>query len=78
MAARAWTQEQRERQAVLIRKWEPWHSSTGPRTEEGKRAVAQNAFKGSMRPKLRELNKDLGKLLDEAKELMGTIENPPV
>lgn len=44
--------------AELIRKWRPWEKSTGPRTEAGKAAVAQNAFKGGERQLLRKLRRE--------------------
>lgn len=40
---RQWTDAQRARQAELIRSWQPWKKSTGPRTPEGKKVSAQNA-----------------------------------
>ena len=38
-----WTVERRARQAALIRTWQPWAQSTGPRTAEGKAQAAENA-----------------------------------
>ena len=46
---RRWTQEERDRQAELIRKSKIWEHSTGPRTEPGKAVVARNALKHGMR-----------------------------
>ena len=51
----SWTPERRQRQAELIKTWKPWEQSTGPRTEEGKAKASKNAFKGCLRPALREL-----------------------
>lgn len=59
--ANGWTPERRAQQAELIRQWRPWEKSTGPRTAEGKAAVAQNAWKGGTRVMLRMLAKLLGK-----------------
>ena len=53
--ANGWTLERRAPQAELIRQWKPWEQSTGPRTPEGKAKVSQNAYKGGVRPMLREL-----------------------
>ncbi len=53
--ANGWTLERRARQAKLIRQWRPWEKSTGPRTQEGKVKVAQNAYKGGTWRVLREL-----------------------
>lgn len=57
--ANGWTPERRERQAELIRNWQPWKQSTGPKTASGKAKVSRNADKGSVRPLLRELTKAL-------------------
>jgi len=43
----------------LIHRWKPWLKSTGAKTEEGKRKSAMNAYKGGLRPKQREMNKQL-------------------
>ena len=40
-----WTPERRKRQAELIRRWQPWKASTGPKTEEGKDTAKMNATK---------------------------------
>ena len=37
--------------------WKPWEQSTGPKSDEGKAVVARNAYKGAVRPKMRELSK---------------------
>ena len=55
MAAREWTPEQRAQQSVKIRQWQPWASSTGARTAEGKAASSRNAYKGGERAVLREM-----------------------
>lgn len=47
--ANGWTPERRARQSALIRNWQPWKHSTGPRTSEGKTVVAKNATKHGMR-----------------------------
>lgn len=49
MAARNWTEEQRQRQSQLIQKWKPWKSSTGAKTPEGKVRSSQNALKHGFR-----------------------------
>jgi hypothetical protein len=49
MAARNWTEEQRQRQSQLIQKWKPWKSSTGAKTTEGKARSSQNALKHGFR-----------------------------
>lgn len=45
MAARQWTDEQRQAQAEKIRQHKIWLKSTGPTSEQGKVVVSQNAFK---------------------------------
>lgn len=69
MAARSWTQEQRERQREAIRSWKPWEQSTGPKSPEGKARVSRNGWKGGARKMLRELSrvlKDQRKTLTES------------
>ena len=64
-----WNSERKARQAALIRHWRPWEQSTGPKTEAGKARVARNAFKGGVRPLLREL----GRALQEQQEQLNRI-----
>ncbi|WP_190446177.1 hypothetical protein [Phormidium sp. FACHB-592] len=40
-----WTPEARQRQRELIQTWQPWQSSTGPISADGKATSAQNALK---------------------------------
>ncbi len=55
MAARSWTQEQRERQREAIKRWKPWEKSTGPKSVEGKDRVSRNGWKGGTRQTFRAL-----------------------
>ena len=55
MAARKWTDEQKARQAALIRTWAPWKQSTGPTTPAGKKVSSKNAVNYSLRELLREM-----------------------
>lgn len=55
MAARKWTDEQRARQAAMIRTWKPWTTSTGPTTPQGKAISSKNAVNYSLRELLREM-----------------------
>jgi hypothetical protein len=41
--------KRRELQAEIVRKTQPWRHSTGPRSQEGKSRVAQNARKHGLR-----------------------------
>lgn len=59
--ANGWTPERRARQAELIKQWQPWKKSTGPISEEGKAKTSINAWKGGVRPQLREVSKVLRK-----------------
>ncbi len=43
--ARNWFPEERQRQADLCRAQKPWENSTGPRTDAGKAACKNNAYK---------------------------------
>ncbi len=42
---------------MLIRSWQPWLKSTGPKTDNGKARSAMRGHKGREREKLRELLK---------------------
>ena len=43
----------------MIHLWKPWEKSTGPKTLVAKQRVAQNAFKGGVRPMMQQLAKTL-------------------
>jgi hypothetical protein len=72
--ANGWTPERRARQAELIRTWQPWRQSTGPKTPEGKAKAASNGDQGGVlgeaRAELRAFKKLAGELLKEHRELM--------
>jgi len=72
-----WTQERRQRQAELIRQWQPWTKATGPRTEEGKAKVARNPWRGGHRQKLRELSKLVNAEIRAAKDALMRLHHPP-
>jgi len=67
---RNWTPEQRQRQRELIQLWKPLTKSTGAKTPEGKKKSAQNAFKSGKSLEVREMIKQLNKLLKDQKELI--------
>ena len=69
-----WTLERRARQAELIHRWKPWERATGPRTPEGKARMAQNAYKGGMRPLLRDLARGLREQRREVGNLCGNLD----
>ena len=53
---RQWTTQERQRQAELIKQWQPWQHSTGARTIEGKAIASRNAYKGGFRQQMKELS----------------------
>lgn len=59
MAARSWTQEQREGQREAIKRWKPWEQSTGPKSADGKARVSRNGWKGGAGETLRVLSRIL-------------------
>lgn len=40
-----WSDARRAKHAALMRRWQPWTKSTGPKTAEGKARSAQNSYK---------------------------------
>lgn len=46
---KGWSPERRARQAALIRFWQPWRCSTGPKTAAGKKRCGVNALKHGSR-----------------------------
>lgn len=63
---RQWTVAERQRQAELIKQWQPWTKSTGAKTAEGKAVSSQNAFKGG----IRQLLKEIKQLLQEQEKFI--------
>ena len=68
-----WSKERRARQAELIRNWQPWAKSTGPKSKEGKERVARNAWRGGHREKLRELSKVVNTEIRQARQLIAAL-----
>ena len=68
--ANGWTPERRARQAELIRQWQPWKQSSGPKSPEGKAVAARNAWKGGVRPLLRDLTSGLREQEEARRELL--------
>ena len=67
---RNWSAEERQRQRELIQLWKPWTKSTGAKTPEGKKRSTQNAYKTGKSLEIREMIKQLNKLLREQKNLL--------
>jgi hypothetical protein len=67
---RHWTPEERLRQSKVIRSWKPWESSTGAKTAYGKAISSKNATKTGNSVYVRELIKQMNRILREQKELM--------
>ena len=65
-----WTPERRARQAELIRQWQPWAKSTGPKSPEGKQRVSRNAWTGGHRAEMRELTKMVNAEIRAAREMV--------
>jgi len=70
MSARKWTLDQRLRQSEAIRRWKPWESSTGAKTEQGKTISSKNATKTGDSVYVRELIKQINRLIREQKNLI--------
>ena len=64
--ANGWTEERRKRQSELIKSWQPWAKSTGPKTDEGKAKSSLNGLKHGLRAKpFNKALKELDDLLDD-------------
>jgi len=74
MAARQWTDEQRQRQREAIQRWKPWRQSTGPRTAEGKAKASRNGDKGGLWAEVLDLRKMANALMKEQRELLRLIQ----
>ena len=68
-----WTDERRQHQAALIRHWQPWRRSTGPRTVAGKARASRNAFKNSLWEELRRIASFLAEMKREERRLLAMV-----
>ena len=66
---RNWTAEQRLRQSEAIRRWKPWELSTGAKTAQGKTVSSKNATKTGDSVYVRELIKQMNRILKEQRGL---------
>ncbi len=64
---RGWPEKRRKEQAERCRKAKPWKHNTGPKTEEGKVAVRNNALKHGMDSRQM---KEIDKMLSAYKALL--------
>ena len=62
---RHWTPEERLKQSEAIRRWKPWEKSTGAKTPQGRATSAKNATKSGDSAFVRELIKEMNRLLQE-------------
>jgi hypothetical protein len=69
MSGRKWTLEQRLRQSEAIRRWRPWEASTGAKTPHGKAISSKNATKTGDSVYVRELIKQMNRILKEQRGL---------
>ena len=67
---RHWTPAERQRQAQLIKQWQPWQHSTGAQTIAGKAITSRNAYKGGERQQL----KAISQLLRDARRVIDAID----
>ena len=70
---RHWTPAERQRQAELIRIWQPWKHSTGAKTAEGKAISARNAFTGGLMQKIKSLNSELNAILRKQRDQLNEL-----
>jgi hypothetical protein len=61
-----WSIERRKRQALAIRRWQPWKRATGPKTAKGKEASSRNSWKHGARSRDAQ---DMGRLLAKLAKL---------
>jgi hypothetical protein len=54
----------------LIRQWQPWTKSTGPRTIDGKAKASRNAYKGGHWLMLRELSRMVNSEISASRALV--------
>ena len=69
--AQGWTPERRKRQSEAIRRWKPWNQSTGPKSAEGKAAVAGNAWTGGHWLMLRQAVSEMNQVMRRQRKGIG-------
>ena len=68
--ATKWTPQRRAKQAELINRWRPWEQATGPKSVEGKKKVAADAWTGGHRAQLRKLTNLVNAEVRASRELV--------
>ena len=63
-----WTEERRIRQASMIKQWQPWQSSTGPHSPEGKKCSSRNARKPNSMREIRKAVSELQRVMNGQEE----------
>ena len=64
------TPEHRALRAKIIHRWKPWEKSTGPKSQEGKKKVSKNGYKGGERDLMREIRAALREQADMKESLV--------
>jgi len=54
----------------MIHQWKPWQHSTGAKTDAGRAVSSMNAYKGGVRQKQRDLNRQLNEQLKAMLDLL--------
>jgi hypothetical protein len=71
---RHWTQEERQRQSQIIKKWQPWEHSTGAKTVDGKERSKMNALKsGAYSQRTKELYQLIKQTSKRADDLLQAL-----
>ena len=68
---KGWTPERRKKQSEAIRRWKPWNQSTGPKSPEGRAAVARNAWTGGHWLMLRKAISEMNEVIRQQRKGIG-------
>ena len=69
--AKGWTPERRKRQSEAIGRWRLWEKSTGPKSPEGKAAVARNGWAGGYLLMLRKAVSEMNQVIRQQRKGIG-------
>lgn len=69
--ARTWTNEQKSKQAEIIRIWKPWKKSTGPRSAVGKAISSRNRVRSlqAARNEVENARRNLSEAMEKLRRL---------